>query len=507
MGGRDAPWWRGAVVYQVYLRSFFDSDGDGHGDLPGLISKLDYLQSLGVDALWLSPIHPSPNRDWGYDVSDFDGVHPDYGSIDDFNRLLDDAHGRGIRILLDEVLAHTSDEHPWFADSAARGEKDDWYVWADGRDGGPPNNWIATFGGPAWTFHEGRGQWFHHKFMPQQPKLSWVSEGGRAAALGVIDTWLGRGADGFRLDVANALVHDPALGDNAPDPTTVDGQLHRHDANVPENLDVLRQIRERAERHGEVFVFGELFEEPEISGAYLGPDDGLHSAYTFPLMLEAELGPRFVREHFATLARHPEHWPSVAFSNHDVKRVRTRFGGPDAPEALARMFLALLVSLRGTVLLYQGEELGLPQATVAPEDRRDPIRAVNRMDVGRDGARTPMPWAPGENLGFSTAKPWLPAAAEHVGLTVAEQEAEEGSTLNLTRRLIALRKAHSALKLGDIAFREADGPVLAFERTWDGQRLLCAFDMSGEGAALPGEGEALIAEAVGEAYGFRIARL
>jgi len=504
------PWWRGAVVYQVYVRSFFDSNGDGQGDLPGVEAKLDYIKSLGVDAIWLSPIHPSPNLDWGYDVADFNGIQHDYGSMADFERLLASAHAMGIRILLDEVLAHTSDQHAWFKDSAAGGDKADWYVWADGKGEGPPNNWIATFGGPAWSFNAERGQYFHHKFMPQQPKLNWQNPQARAAAIGVLDFWLKKGVDGFRLDVANALTHDVDLADN---PTGPDGeQIHRHEANRPDNLQALDEVRRLVESHGpDRFVFGEFFEEPELGGGYAATEEGVHSAYTFPLMLEGELGPQFIRRHFlGALAANPGHWPSVAFSNHDVKRVLTRFGGPDAPPDLARMMLAILVCLRGTVLMYQGEELGLPQASVAPEKRRDPIRAVNRMDVGRDGARTPIPWDDGPNLGFSTGEPWLPAAPEHAPLNVARQQGLPDSTLNLARKLIALRKFAPPLRLGGIRFLDAPHPVLAFEREHLGDRVLCEFNMGpGQAPAFePERGVTLFEQAGGIGpYGFRIARL
>ena len=505
------PWWRGAVVYQVYIRSFFDSDGDGQGDLPGVEAKLDYIKSLGVDAIWLSPIHPSPNLDWGYDIADYDGVQHDYGARADFEFLLNAAHHRGIRVLLDEVLAHTSDQHPWFADSVARGDSADWYVWADeAPGGGPPNNWLSSFGGPAWTWSEVRGQYYHHKFMPQQPKLNWLNPDARKAALGVLDHWLGEGVDGFRLDVAGALAHDPALADNetAPDGT----QIHRHDANRPENLALLDEVRRRVERHGSGrFVLGEFFEEPDLAGGFAAPDKGVHSAYTFPLLLSDALGPAFVRDHFeGVLAAHPDHWPSVAFSNHDVKRAPTRFGGPDAPPALARMLLALLLCLRGTVLLYQGEELGLPQADVPADKRRDPIRAVNRMDVGRDGARTPMPWEEGPNLGFSTGEPWLPPAPEHADLTAYAQAGDPASTLTLARRLIALRRISTPLRLGAIRFIDAPGPVLMFEREHLGERVLCQFNMGPDVAPAfrPEEGVALLEQAGGMGpYGFRIARL
>lgn len=510
-GSMMSQWWKGAVVYQVYVRSFFDSNGDGQGDLAGVEAKLDYIKALGVDAIWLSPIHPSPNLDWGYDIADYDRVQHDYGSLADFDRLLASAHALGIRIMLDEVLAHTSDQHPWFADSVARGERADWYVWADGApDGGPPNNWLSSFGGPAWTWSEARGQFYHHKFMPQQPKLNWLNAGARASAFGVLDFWLARGVDGFRLDVAGALAHDPDLGDND---TAPDGrQIHRHDANRPGNIALLDEVRRLVERHGpDRFVLGEFFEEPDLAGGFAAPDEGVHSAYTFPLLLNDVLGPAFVRDHFeGVLAAHPDHWPSVAFSNHDVKRAPTRFGGAEASPELARLLLALLLCLRGTVLLYQGEELGLPQAYVPPGKRRDPIQAVNRLDVGRDGSRTPMPWDDGLNLGFSSGEPWLPAAPEHAGLAARAQSGDPASTLNLTRRLIALRRIASPLRLGALRFIDAPEPVLAFEREHLGERLLCEFNLGSNPAPAfrPAAGVTLVEQAGGVGpYGFRIARL
>lgn len=505
------PWWRGAVIYQVYVRSFFDSNGDGQGDLAGVEAKLPYIRSLGVDAIWLTPIHPSPDRDWSYDVADYEGVHPDFGVMADFDRLLTAAHAQGLRVLLDEVLAHTSDLHPWFRDSVARGDRADWYVWADAAPGGgPPNNWLSSFGGPAWTWSEARGQYFHHKFMPQQPKLNWLNPAAREAALQVLDFWLARGVDGFRLDVAGALTHDPTLADNetAPD----GGQIHRHDANRPDNIAVLDEVRRRVERHGlDRFVLGEFFEEPDLAGGFAAPDEGVHSAYTFPMLLADQLGPAFVREHFeGVLAAHPRHWPSVAFSNHDVERAPTRFGGPDAPPELARMLLALLLSLQGTVLLYQGEELGLPHAEVPSDLRRDPIRNVNRLDSGRDGARTPMPWTDGPNLGFGLGQPWLPAALEHAALSVEAQADDPASTLTLARRLIALRRFAAPLRLGGIRFLETPQPILAFEREHAGARVLCQFNMGADPATGfdVERGETLLEQAGGGVpYGFRIARL
>ena len=491
----QAPWWRGAVIYQIYIRSFCDGNSDGVGDFAGLLSKLDYIASLGVDALWLSPIHPTPNRDWGYDVSDYDGVNPEYGTIAGFDGLLAEAHSRGLKVMTDEVLAHTSDEHAWFRESLEGGDKADWYVWAPAReDGTPPNNWLSAFAGEAWAYHPARRQYYHHKFLRQQPKLNWRNPAARDAALSVLDAWLARGVDGFRLDVANAYFHDVALTDNPAVPRSErtahnwahapNLQYHFHDSNLPDNIEALDAIRRTVERHPDRFVMGEFSEEPERCGCFAPPDKGLHSGYSFPLLEAHTLGPDFIRSHFARLARHPGHWPSVAFSNHDVMRPLTRFGGRDAPPQLAQMMLALLFSLKGTALLYQGEELGLPQAGLRRDQLKDPVGDLYYpLHKGRDGCRTPMPWdAAAPNLGFSAATPWLPAAAEHRGLAVSAQEALADSSLNWTRRFLAVRKRSAALRLGEIEFLDAPAPLLAFVREHAGERVLCVFNMSREPA-------------------------
>ncbi|NBB16739.1 DUF3459 domain-containing protein [Caulobacter sp. SLTY] len=513
---QSTPWWRGASVYHIYVRSFFDSDGDGHGDLQGVLAKLDYIQSLGVDAIWLSPVHPSPNRDWGYDVSDYHGVHPDYGTMDDLQAVIDGAHARGMKLLLDEVLAHTSDEHAWFRESLKGGDKADWYVWAPLKDDGTaPNNWLSAFGGPAWAYQPLMRQAYHHKFLRQQPKLNWRHAPARAAALEVLDFWLSKGVDGFRLDVANAYLHDPALTDNPVDDSdtglrwsaAANFQRHFNDSNLVENIEALDAVRRTVDAHPDRFVFGEFSEEADRCGGFAAPDEGLHAGYSFPLLIARRMGPDFIRNHMELLARYPDHWPCITFSNHDVPRTPSRFGDGSLP--VAKVMLALLLTLRGSILLYQGEELGLPEADLTREQLKDPVGDLYwPAHKGRDGCRTPMPWAPGEHLGFSTATPWLPAAPEHAGLTVAAQEADPDSALALSKALLALRRAHPALRLGGLTFRDAPSPMAVFERSWEGERLLCAFSLGAEAPpADPAwqEGETLL-EAAGP-FGFRIARL
>ena len=486
------PWWKGAVVYQVYIRSFCDGNGDGQGDLAGLKSKLDYIKSLGVDAVWLSPIHPSPNRDWGYDVSDYETVHPDYGTLADFDALLAAAHERGLKIVLDEVLCHTSDEHAWFRDSRNGGAKSDWYVWADPRpDGTAPNNWLSAFGGPAWSYQPSRRQHYHHKFLRQQPKLNWQNPEVKTAGLKVLDFWLARGVDGFRLDVANAYLHDVRLKDNPPvpmdertDATWADAdnlQEHLYDCNLPENVRVLQEIRHTVERHGDRFVFGEFSEGYERSGAYAAPDEGLHGGYTFFMLRRRDLSPAFITGNYALLSDHPNHWPCVSFSNHDVARTVSRFGGAAAGDAaLAKLLLALLLSIRGTVLLYQGEELGLTEVELRRDQLRDPVGDLYYpMFKGRDGCRTPMPWdGDAPQMGFTTGVPWLPLGPAHGALAVLRQEQDADSPLHYARRFLAARKRHPALVHGTMTFLAASDPVLAFLRAEEGEHLLCVFNMS-----------------------------
>jgi len=488
-----APWWRGAAIYQVYLRSFCDSNGDGQGDFAGLLTKLDYIQRLGVDAIWLSPIHPSPNRDWGYDVADYEGVHPDYGTLAEFDALLEAAHARGLRVILDEVLCHTSDEHAWFrASMDAASDKRDWYVWADPKnDGTVPNNWLSVFGGPAWAYQPARRQYYHHKFLRQQPKLNWTNPAARKAALDVLELWLQRGVDGFRLDVANAYLHDPTLADNPAIPASqrtalnwshaANMQRHLHDSNLEANRTELDLIRRTVEKFDDRFVFGEFSEEFERSGAYLPPDKGLHAGYTFALLVASRLAPNYIRKHFDGLAQHPAHWPCIAFSNHDVPRTVTRFGAPpEGDPALAKLMFALLCSLRGTTLIYQGEELGLPEVELRRDELRDPVGDLYYpVAKGRDGCRTPMPWdAHKPNLGFTSGSPWLPLGPAHKPLAVSEQEGDPDSVLRYARRMLAARRQQAELRLGEIVFIDAETPVLAFARSLERQTILCVFNMS-----------------------------
>ncbi|HRE61003.1 MAG TPA: alpha-amylase family glycosyl hydrolase [Micropepsaceae bacterium] len=483
-------WWRGAVIYQIYPRSFCDSNGDGIGDIPGVEGKLDYIKALGVDAVWLSPVHPSPNRDFGYDVADFNGVSDEFGGMDAFRRFVDAAHARNIRVILDEVLSHTSDQHPWFAESLRdrTNPKADWYVWADPKpDGTPPNNWLSVFGGPAWSYHPARRQYYFHKFLKQQPKLNLRNPAARKAAMDVLRFWLDFGVDGFRLDVANSFFHDAQLRDNSyvpMDKRTAHHwshashlQLHDRDANLPENREVLDEIRALVDGYKDRFVFGEFSEAPELIGHFAGAGHGLHSGYTFTFIDDRTFAPQLFSDHFAFLDQQAGLWPCVTFSNHDVRRTVSRWRQTGNPQ-FAKLALALLMSLKGTVLLYQGEELGLPDGEIGRGDVRDPVGELYYpYSKGRDPCRTPMPWQPdAPHLGFTTGKPWLPVSPTHAGLTALAQSRDERSILSFARRFIRERRAIPALVTGGQETVLADDGVFAFRRTHAHGQVLCVFN-------------------------------
>ena len=492
-GDAESPWWRGAVIYQIYPRSFADSDGDGIGDLAGITARLDHVASLGVDAIWLSPFFASPMRDFGYDVSDYRAVDPMFGTLADFDALVARAHALGLRVVIDQVYSHTSDEHAWFRESRAdrTNPRADWYVWADPKpDGTPPNNWLSVFYGPSWTWDARRRQYYMHNFLPSQPDLNVHNPAVQAALLDTARFWLDRGVDGFRLDAINFAMHDRALTDNPPvlDPLAVrnrpfDWQHHRHSQSQPEMLELLERLGAVVRSYpGDRFTVAEVGGEQAAREMrdFTAGGDRLDTAYGFQFLYADALTPEVVRESFAAW---PDAagagWPSWAFSNHDAPRAVSRWGAPEDRDALARLTLTLLMALRGNVFLYQGEELGLPQATLTFEQLRDPEGIANwPLTQGRDGARTPMPWlADAANGGFSTGEPWLPVPAAHRALAVDGQEADGGSVLHHCRRLIALRRTTLALREGAARPIAAPAPLLAFERSAGGQRLLCLFNL------------------------------
>ncbi len=488
-------WWRGAVIYQIYPRSFLDSDGDGVGDLPGIIARLDYVARLGVDAIWISPFFRSPMADFGYDIADYRDVDPLFGSLDDFDRLLAKAHALGLKVMIDQVPSHTSIEHPWFRESreSCDNPRADWYVWAGAReDGTPPNNWLSIFGGVAWKWEPRRRQYFLHNFLDSQPDLNFHNPAVRAATLDNIAFWLDRGVDGLRLDAINFCFHDARLRDNPPKPAALRTgrgfspdnpyafQYHHHNNTQPENLGFLEELRALMDRYPDVAALGEISSEDSLAtmSEYVG-ERRLHMGYSFELLTD-DRSAGYIRSTVETLeARMPHGWPCWALSNHDVQRAVTRWGGPDASDALARQLVALVCSLRGSVCLYQGEELGLPEAEVPFEALQDPYgKAFWPSFKGRDGCRTPMPWDDSPSAGFSHGEPWLPVPQSHRARAVDVQEPRTDSVLNATRAFLRWRKTQAALVEGSIRFLDAPPELLAFVREHHGQRLLVAFNLS-----------------------------
>lgn len=490
-------WWRGAAIYQIYPRSFYDSNGDGIGDLQGILDKAEYIASLGVDGIWLSPFFVSPMTDFGYDVSDYRNVDPLFGSLADFDKLVFRAHELGLKVLIDMVWAHTSNLHSWFADSRASriGPRSDWYVWADARaDGTPPNNWLSVFGGDAWTWEPRRQQYYLHHFLPSQPKLNLRNPAVMEALLEVARLWLDRGIDGFRLDAVDFLVHDEALRDN---PLAETGravtkpyhmQQHLHDLGGTDALPVIERIRTLTDRYPDAVLIAEVGSETTDTtsltraGGYVGDgQQGVHTAYSLSQM-KSPGDAATIRSAILDVERlFPDGDFVWAFSNHDVARVVTRWA--DGSTAAAKLFMALSLSLRGGVFIYQGEELGLPEAEVPFELRRDPYGRNHWPDFkGRDGSRTPMPWLRrGKNAGFSQAKTtWLPIPDAHRELAVDVQEKDPNSVLNEWRRFLRWRKEHLALRCGALALREAPDPLVIFERRCNDESLLCVFNVSGK---------------------------
>ncbi|SFT95969.1 alpha-glucosidase family protein [Mesorhizobium sp. YR577] len=498
----NSDWWRGCVVYQVYPRSFQDTTGDGSGDLKGITQRIPYIASLGVDAIWLSPFFKSPMADMGYDVSDYCAVDPMFGTIADFDALIDEAHSHGLKIIIDQVLSHSSDRHPWFVESRASRDnpKADWYVWADAKpDGTAPNNWLSIFGGPAWEWDSTRRQYYLHNFLASQPDLNFHNPDVQAALLETVRFWLKRGVDGFRLDTVNFYVHDKLLRDNPPMPQGVVTDIpdtnpygyqdHLHDKTQPENLEFLKRFRALLDEYGGRAAVGEVGDGTrslQTVAAYTGGGDKLQMCYTFDL-----LSPEFSAEHVKKSVLAFENavkdgWVCWAFSNHDVPRHISRWAQPGGDtDAVAKFAIALLSCLRGSICLYQGEELGLEEADIAFEDLRDPygIRFWPGFK-GRDGCRTPMVWeSAATNAGFSSGKPWLPVPESHRERAVDVQERAASSVLAHYRAVLAFRREHPTLASGSIEFLDAEGDVLAFLREAGNEKLLCVFNFA-EGPAV-----------------------
>ncbi|SCW53462.1 alpha-glucosidase [Rhizobium mongolense subsp. loessense] len=526
MAIQAAEWWRGAVIYQVYPRSFQDTNSDGLGDLKGITRRLPHIANLGVDAIWLSPFFKSPMADMGYDVSDYCDVDPIFGTLDDFDEMMAVAHSLKLKVIIDQVISHTSDQHPWFVESRSSrtNPKADWYVWADPkRDGTAPNNWLSIFGGPGWEWDGVRRQYYQHNFLTSQPDLNFHNREVQDAVLKTVKFWLDRGVDGFRLDTVNYYFCDKLLRDNPPhEPDTSDGGLdapdsnpygmqnHLHDKTQPENLDFLKRFRtllNQYEARATVGEVGDGARSLKTVAAYTSGADKLHMCYTFDL-----LGPDFTAAHIRNCVETfqktvVDGWVCWAFSNHDVKRHVSRFAKAEEERPMiAKLAISVLAALRGSICLYQGEELGLAEAELAFEDLRDPygIRFWPAFK-GRDGCRTPMPWEAGKaHAGFTSAeKSWLPVPYEQAALSVDTQEEDVNSVLTHYRRMLEFRKRHPALLDGDMDFIGTNQDLLAFTREKNGEKLLFVFNLTrkpaefrlpvgmtlGEHVDMPGSGE------------------
>ncbi len=489
---RVSEWWRTAVFYEIYVRSFADSDGDGLGDLPGVRSRLPYLRDLGVDAVWLTPFYPSPDADHGYDVADYVDVDPRFGTLDDFDALVADAHDLGLRVVIDVVPNHTSVEHEWFRNALADPSHPDRkrYVFRPPRDGGPPNNWLSIFGGPVWTLDERSGEFYLHLFAPEQPDLDFHNPVVQEDFEHILRFWLDRGVDGFRVDVAHGIFKDPELRDESePVP---DGELFSSDRRAaidqPELHPLYRRWRRLVDGYGDRMLIGEvMLTDPARVAAYVRPDE-LHLAFNFTLLFEPWDAER-MRDAIDRIRGALGEVGATAtwvLENHDVGRLPSRYGGGEEGRRRARAAALLLLALPGPVFLYQGQELGLETVDLPEELLQDPVFVHTKgMRVGRDGSRVPVPWERGPGLGFTTGTPWLPPPERWVEACAAAQAEDPASFLALYRRALALRRESAALRDGSFAWRESPRGTLVFERAAAGETLVCAVNVNAPALELP----------------------
>jgi alpha-glucosidase len=486
------PWWRGAVIYQIYPRSFQDSTGNGVGDLAGITERLEHVASLGVDAIWLSPFYRSPMKDFGYDVSDYCDVDPIFGTMGDFDRLLERAHSLGLKVLVDQVYSHTSDEHLWFLESRHNrtNAKADWYVWADAKaDGTPPTNWQSMFGGPAWKWDPQRAQYYMHNFLSCQPQLNLHNPEVQEALIGVARFWLDKGVDGFRMDALNFAMHDPELRDNPPAALfhkqmvrPFDYQHHTYSQYHKYTPRFLEKLRKVTDEYDSIFTLAEVCADDGNVAIkrFIKGTTRMNSAYGFDFLYADKLTPQLVMEVMSHWPDEPGMgWPSWAFENHDAPRAVSRWCEPGDRDRYAKIMLALLISLRGTVIVYQGEELGLEQDDIPFELLKDP-EAINNWPrtLSRDGARTPMPWDRTLQAGFTTSDPpGLPISDANRWRAVELQENDPASTLNIARHVLAMRRGHSALRLGGIENVQVENDLLVFDRVSAEERIRCLFNL------------------------------
>ena len=485
-------WWKRGIIYQIYPLSFQDSSSDGSGDLAGIRGRLDYFTWLGIDAIWLSPIYPSPMRDCGYDISDYCGIAPEFGTLQDFEVLVDDAHRRDIKVILDFVPNHTSDLHPWFQQSRSSRDnpRRNWYIWHDpAPGGGPPNNWVSNFGGSAWTLDSRTGQYYYHAFLAEQPDLNWRNPALRAAMYDVLRFWLDRGVDGFRVDVLWHLVKDANFRDDPPNPDYkpddphVRSLLHTYSADQPEIFEIIAEMRRVVNRYPSRILIGEIYLPVERLVAYYGVNgSGVHMPFNFQLILAPWNARRITSivleyERLVPLGE----WPNWVIGNHDQPRIATRVGATQA-----RIAAMLLLTLRGTPTLYYGDEIGMEDVPVPPHLVHDTwTKREPGIGIGRDPQRTPMQWDASPNAGFTRGVPWLPMSAARAEVNVQSLALDPRSILTLYRRLIALRRSHRALVSGSMRLVPPTADVMAYQRTEGSERLLIALNLGHEACELP----------------------
>jgi alpha-glucosidase len=488
---QENVWWQRGVIYQVYPRSFQDSNGDGIGDLKGISLRLEHLVDLGIDAIWISPIYPSPMRDFGYDISEYCDVHPIFGSLADFDALLKLAHARGLKVILDFVPNHTSNEHPWFQESRSSKlhPRRDWYVWRDAKpNGSPPNNWESEFGGPAWSFDKASGQYYYHAYLKQQPDLNWRNPQVEQAMCEVLRFWFDRGVDGFRVDAIHHLHEDEQCRDNPPDPNWRPGMKPKKRWVQSRTIDQpgvhasIRAMRQVADAYADRVMIGEAYLPIDQLMAYYGADlTGFHLPFNFHL-ISTDWKPQAVASLIETYeaALPVGGWPNWVLGNHDRTRVASRVG-----RAQARVASMLLLTLRGTPTIYQGEEIGMVDTPIPPHLVQDPLEHnVPGFNLGRDPVRTPMPWSSEPHGGFTEAQPWLPLNADADMLNVATQANDPRSMLSLYRALIRLRRDNDVLSIGDFRLLVVTEHILIYERRLGNQRVVVALNMTGQARSL-----------------------
>jgi alpha-glucosidase len=484
-------WWKRGIIYQIYPRSFQDGNGDGIGDLNGIRRRLDYLTWLGIDAIWISPIYPSPMEDFGYDITDYCNIDPVFGTLADFDALLLEAHQRGVKVILDFVPNHTSDRHPWFMESrSSQGNgKRDWYIWRDGKpDGGPPNNWISQFGGPAWTFDARTNQYYLHSFLAHQPDLNWRNPKVRAAMFNVLRFWLDRGVDGFRVDVLWLLIKDALFRDNPPNPNyrpdwpAVDRYLSIYNADQPEIHELVAEMRSVLDSYSDRVLIGEIYLPFSRLALYYGKNlEGAQLPFNFAL-IHAAWNAKEIADLIADYeaALPPDGWPNWVLGNHDQPRIAARVGG-----RRARTAAMLLLTLRGTPTMYYGDEIGLARVPIPRNLVRDPWEKNEPgLNVGRDPWRTPLQWDESEGAGFTTGTPWLPFDQDYRRNNIAAFKRDPGSLLCLYHRLIELRRRHHALSVGAIRVLAVENDVLCYERSCDGERFVITLNFGDQDASI-----------------------